>query len=597
MLMPNLNQTNHNDMSENQHVFLMAEDNPADEEIVREMLSQAFGDKYAIVCVDKFSKIAEALTTNKFEVLILDMGLPDQSGINNVKEIGIKYPDLPIVVLTGQDDLEQAAGALQLGAQDYLSKNHITPEILSRSLYYAQERKQIEQRLKAALEDSAFRNTQLEAQAKHDSLTGLPNRNYIHEAGERILFRARRNQQKLAMVFFDLNGFKKVNDSYGHIVGDQLLKLIANKTKLITRGADLLARLSGDEFVILTDILHEQNEVYPLLSRIQDVFSNPFLIEQHQIIIRPSIGVSFFPDADNLELLIKNADCAMYEAKHSNDANNICFFNDKMAQQFERANKIEQHLCQAIKKEELTVYFQPVVCANSTSVNVEALIRWFSPELGFVPPDEFINIAEATPIINDITRIVIQHSALLLKESLALKTPIESIAINISATQFNHPHFHSLLIQWLHEFDLPTDKVIIELTERQLVNKAEACNKQFQQLRKLGVKIALDDFGTGYSSLTQLLALEMDELKLDRLLIRDIDTNKRHRALVTGIIAMARELNLNIIAEGVETEAEFNAVKAMKVDLIQGYLIAKPMPHEDLLNFLKEDHKFTQKVS
>jgi PleD family two-component response regulator len=190
------------DIASHQHIFLMAEDNPADEEIVREMLSQAFGDEYSIVCVDKFSKIAEALTENKFEVLILDMGLPDQSGINNVKEIGDKYPDLPIVVLTGQDDLSLAAGALQLGAQDYLSKNHITPEVLSRSLYYAQERKQIEKRLKAALEDSAFRNTQLEAQTKHDNLTGLPNRNYIHEAGERILFRAKRNKQKLALIFF-----------------------------------------------------------------------------------------------------------------------------------------------------------------------------------------------------------------------------------------------------------------------------------------------------------------------------------------------------------------------------------------------------------
>jgi EAL domain-containing protein (putative c-di-GMP-specific phosphodiesterase class I) len=279
----------------------------------------------------------------------------------------------------------------------------------------------------------------------------------------------------------------------------------------------------------------------------------------------------------------------MYEAKHSHTENNICFFNEQMAQQFEKSNKIEQYLCHAIQKNELTVHFQPVLSVNNDSINVEALIRWFSPELGFVPPDEFISIAECTPIINEITRTVIRHSALLLNKTSSLSKQINSVAINISATQFNHPHFHSMLTQWLNEFGLPYDKVSIELTERQLIDKAEVCNQQFQSLRSLGIKIALDDFGTGFSSLSQLLSLDMDELKLDRLLISNIDSNKRHKALVTGIIAMARELNLSIIAEGVETEKELAILKQLNVDLIQGYLIAKPMPEDDLILFLESN--------
>jgi PleD family two-component response regulator len=195
--------------SENQHIFLMAEDDPVDAEIFSDMLDKAFDSSYSIVCVDRFDKIVGALANGTFEALILDMNLPDQSGISNVQQIGQQYPTLPIVVLTGNEDLNQAIDSLQSGAQDYLSKNKVTPEILARSLRYATERKQIEYKLKNALDDAAFKNIQLEAQAKHDPLTALANRSYFQESAKRILTLAKRRKQEVALLYFDLNGFRK----------------------------------------------------------------------------------------------------------------------------------------------------------------------------------------------------------------------------------------------------------------------------------------------------------------------------------------------------------------------------------------------------
>ncbi|WP_045858943.1 GGDEF domain-containing response regulator [Teredinibacter purpureus] len=567
-----------------QHVFLMVEDNPADEALVKEMLSQAFDGKCHIVCVDRFEKITETLANGSFEVLILDMDLPDRSGVVNISELGLRFPDLPIVVLTGQDNFDVAVEALHNGAQDYLSKNDITPDMLSRSLYYARERKLIEQQLRHALEDSAYRNMQLEAQSKHDPLTGLPNRTYLHEAGNRVIFRAKRHKMSVALLFFDLNGFKKVNDSYGHLVGDELLKQLANRLEQEVRDSDLLARLGGDEFVVLTDLLHYDNEVYPLLTRLEQAFASPFVIEGSQLMMRTSIGVAFYPESDSLDLLLKNADFAMYEAKNATSSN-VCFFTESMAEQFSRVHRIEQCLGKATSNAEFDVVFQPLLFTNNNSLSVEALVRWHSPELGSVPPDDFINLAERSPVINDITRLVVQKSATLLHHLNTLKKSIGTISINVCASQLEHPHFCDLFLHWLHEFRLPATKVCLELTERQIINKADDCKDQFDRLRREGITIALDDYGTGFSSLTHLLSLDIDLLKLDQFLIQQIDTQPRHQALVSGIVEMAKHMNIKVIAEGIEREEDLNVLTRIGVDGMQGFLIAKPLPLEDMVAF------------
>jgi len=571
------------------HVFLMAEDNPADEALVQELLSQAFGDKYQIVCVDRFEKIANALSQGKFEILILDLGLPDRSGVNNVAELGKQYPELPIVVLTGQDDLSTAVESLQYGAQDYLSKNKITSEMLSRSLHYARERKKIEGQLRQALEESAYRNTQLESQAKHDGLTGLPNRIYLYEAGNRSLFRAKRQKMDLALFFFDLDGFKKINDSYGHLVGDELLKQVAGRIQNEIRSSDLLVRLGGDEFVILTDVLHQRQEVYPLAQRVLQAFSQPFHIQNFDIPMSPSIGVSFYPESDTLELLLKNADCAMYEAK-GNAEENICFFSDEVADHFSRVNQIEQLIGSALKNGEFSVVFQPLLNMKSALISLEALVRWTSPQLGIVPPDEFIPIAEHSPAINDITKFVVKESAKFLESINSGGFCIDEIAINVCASQLEHSSFGDLFLYWLQKYKLPANQVCLELTERQMLRQTEVCKALFLDYQKRGINIALDDFGTGFSSVTHLIGLEIDTLKVDRILISEIHKRPRHLALVAGIVEMAHHINMRVVAEGIETQEEYEAVKKLGVDKIQGYHFSKPLTFQQCLEFLNNHY-------
>ena len=578
------NLTEDADAKDSEHVFLMAEDDPADAEVFSEMLDRAFDGRYSIVCVDRFEKIAHALENDSFQVLILDMDLPDRSGVDNVYQIGQKYPTLPIVVLTGNEDLNLAIDSLQSGAQDYLSKNKVTPEMLARSVHYAKERKQIERKLKDALDDAAFKNVQLEAQAKQDPLTGLANRSYLRDVANRMLFRAQRQELKVGLLFLDLNEFKKINDTYGHVVGDELLQQVSRRLEKVVRENDFLARVGGDEFIIVTDILSHKQEVYPLIKRILSIFDTDFKIGLHQISSTCSIGIAFYPEADNLDLLIKQADCAMYEAK--GDPNTAtCFYSERLATHYARVQKIESNLGSALEKKELTAIFQPVLSVNQPQeIHVEALARWHSNTLGDVSPDEFIPIAENTPAINGITYCVTQLSHQLYSIFKNNQLDIHRACINISALQLSDQKFCHMLLHWLEEFQLPATKICLELTERQVVKNTKRCKEQMKLLKNSGVQISLDDFGSGFSSVTHLLDLPFDLLKLDRMLIDHIDTNSRNQALVAGIIEMAHRLDMEVVAEGIEREEEKIKVINLGCDYLQGYLISKPLPlHETAL--------------
>ena len=558
--------------------FLMAEDNPVDAEIFSDMLRRAFGHHASVICVDRFAALSDALTQGHFQALILDMDLPDQSGLDNVHQIGREYPGLPIVVLTGNEDLDLALDSLQHGAQDYLSKNHATPEILARSIRYAQERKHIEQKLKDALEDAADKNRQLETQAKHDPLTGLANRSYFQDIAQRTLLCAQRNQLQAALLYFDLNEFKKVNDTYGHQIGDELLRQVAERMQQVVRDSDLLARLGGDEFVIITDTLADKRDVDPLIERIQQQFDREFTLGAHRLAATTSIGIAFYPDADNLDLLIKHADCAMYQAKN-NPAVDICFYSQQIAEQHTRAQRIESLLGSAIEKDELNAHFQPILnVRDQQEIHIEALARWHSAELGPVRPDEFIAVAENTPAINGITQLMAQRAQALCSTLQQQGLTPHRISINVSAQQLTNEHFCRLFLHGLDALQLPPSRICLELTERQVLQNIQRSKAHFALLQSQDVQLALDDFGSGFSSLTYLLDLPFNILKLDRVLIRDIDQNARNQALVAGIVEMAHRLEMKVVAEGIERIEEQQKAIDLGCDYIQGYLIAKPLP-------------------
>ena len=576
--------------SNSSQVFLMAEDNPIDAELYADMLKKAFNNHYSVVCVDRFDKIGQALEQGNFQALILDMELPDQSGISNVHQIGQKYPALPIVVLTGNEDLEMAIDSLQSGAQDYLSKNKVTPEMLARSLHYAKERKQIERKLKDALDDAAYKNVQLEAQAKYDHLTGIANRSYFHDVAKRMLMRAQRSKLTTSLMYLDLNEFKKVNDTFGHMAGDELLVAVAKRLQAVVRDSDFLARMSGDEFVIITDALEKKRDAYPLVRRVQRQFDQPFHISNHHVNVSASMGVAFYPDADNLDLLIKQADCAMYEAKSSANAT-ACFYSQKIAEQYARAQKVESLLGHAIENKEVITLFQPVInVRDADEIHVEALVRWHSSDLGDVAPNEFIPIAENTPVINEITQAITYASSRFNHSSNSQRLDIGRISINISAHQITNKNFPSLFLSWLDQVKLPYDKVCLELTERQVVDNLEQCRTQLNSLRRKGIQVALDDFGSGFSSITHLLALPFDVLKLDRLLMDRIDENERNQALVAGIIEMAHRLEMSVVAEGIERDEERGKAISLGCDYLQGFLISRPVNAHDALSYFATRH-------
>lgn len=578
-------------MEQQQRTFLLAEDNPSDVAIIYEMLEQAFGENCSTICVDRFDKAVEALTCQSFDSLILDMNLPDSSGVANIESISSLFPQVPVVVLTGSENQHTAADALQTGAQDYLTKNHVTPEILSRSINYASHRKRMECQLKSELKSSVWRNQQLENIAKHDALTHLPNRSYFQEAAERILHRASRLDKKVALLYFDLNGFKKINDTYGHNFGDKLLQQVSTRLERHARNTDFLARLGGDEFVIITDVIDDEEQTYPLVKRILKAFEQSFNIDSQTISCRPAIGVGFFPSADSLDLLIKHADSAMYEAKRCPDSR-VYFYNGELAKKYGQSQSIELALSDALAEQQMFAHFQPVQSVNaSNEVQVEALIRWNCAKLGQLNPADFIPIAENTPAINNISQLVIRHCQGLFQQLEQRGQQIDKMAINISASQLSCNTFSNSLLNWLEHHQLPPESICLELTEHQIVQNAAQCSKQLTQLQNQGIRIALDDFGSGFASITHLRDLPLNILKLDRVLIDRIDKNPRNQALTAGIVEMAHRLDMQVVAEGIEREEEYRMAIELGCDYLQGFYIAKPMPAEQLCQFYAKPWK------
>lgn len=556
-------------------MYLLVEDNPMDAELVSVLLESAFDGEAEVRCAGRFDHAVDLLAEENFEAVILDLHLPDRSGVGNVEFLSKNFPDLPIVVLTGSKDDSCALRALNYGAQDYLSKSDVTPDILARSLRYAKERKNIEIKLKNALDESAYQNVQLEKLARHDFLTALPNRAYFDSNAMKMLKRASRHNKCFALIYFDINKFKSINDSLGHGAGDELLRQVATRARGIVRETDFIARLGGDEFVIVTDLINEKTEVYGLVTRLLSCFEDPFPIDQQDLSVSTSIGVAFYPDADNLNTLIKQADLAMYEAKSQKQE--VCFFTQEMERVYSRSMQIRTHLQSAARNTEFNCEFQGYYANKPDGkVYTEALARWESPVLGRVAPNEFIPVVEHSPLNNHLTRAIIVQCGILAERAAASNVKMGRINVNVSASQLCEPTFVRQLLHWVHQADLDPNILCIELTEREMVENIANCGNHIHELRKEGMCVALDDFGSGYSSITHLISLPIDILKLDRMLVHQIDRSHKYQALNAGIVEMAHRLDMSVIAEGIETESEYRMLQELGCDFYQGFYFSRP---------------------
>jgi diguanylate cyclase (GGDEF)-like protein/PAS domain S-box-containing protein len=426
--------------------------------------------------------------------------------------------------------------------------------------------------------------------AFHDALTGLPNRTLLQDRLTKALASARRQKDKVALLFVDLDRFKDINDSLGHPVGDLLLKEVAGRLKRWGREQDTVARLSGDEFLITLTQIKDVSDVAVAAERLMDAMTAAFVVQGHSLKVSCSIGISIFPaNGTDCETLIKNADAAMYGAKDSGRSNFRFFAGDMNAQAVERL-ALENSLHLALEKKELFLVYQPQMdIATGRITGLEALLRWQHPDLGLVPPDRFIRIAENSGLIVPIGEWVVKTACRQARKWQDEGLPAISVAVNVSAVQFRQASFCEFVRRVLRETDLAPQYLELELTESLLLGNADVTLSVLKELKSMGVTLAIDDFGTGYSNFNCLRQFRVTKLKIDRLFIRDIAVNPDDAAITIAIISMAKSLNLKVIAEGVENEAQMTFLRAHRCDEIQGYYFSKPLTVDKVADKLRGD--------
>jgi diguanylate cyclase (GGDEF)-like protein len=414
--------------------------------------------------------------------------------------------------------------------------------------------------------------------AFYDALTGLPNRVLLQDRLATALSGARRRKSKVALLFFDLDRFKLTNDSLGHAAGDLLLQEVANRFKSYTREQDTVARIGGDEFLIVLTDVEKIADAAIAAERLMHAMTVAFVIHDHPLNIGCSIGISIFPEhGADAEALLKNADAAMYSAKE-NGRNNFQFFTDDMNADVVERSTLENSLRLALEKEELFLMYQPQMdIATGNITGLEALIRWQHPDLGLVAPDKFIPIAESSGLIRTIGEWVLRTACGQARKWQEEGLPAISVAVNVSAVQFRHEGFCGLIRRVLHETGLAPQYLELELTESLLLADADITFSVLQELKAMGLTLAIDDFGTGYSSFSYLRQFRVSKLKIDRSFIRDVAVNTDDAAITTAIISMAKSLRLKVIAEGVEDEAQMSFLRLHQCDGIQGYYFSKPL--------------------
>jgi diguanylate cyclase (GGDEF)-like protein/PAS domain S-box-containing protein len=664
-------------------ILLLVEDNPGDARLLREMFDEQGSHNTELTHVECVSEAEKHLADGAFDIIVLDLGLPDAKGLGAVRRTHAAAPRVPLVVLTGLDDESLAAQALQEGAQDYLIKGQIDARGLLRALRYAIERKTMEEALFVEKEraqvtlnsigdavvctdisgnitflnlvaqkmtgwslqeatsrpmaevlrilDASSRETtpnpmdmavgrnrtvhlpancilirrdgfeipiedcvspihdrdgnatgavivfrdvsaaramalQMTHSAQHDFLTGLPNRMLFNDRVSQAIALAARHLKKVAVLFLDLDGFKHINDSLGHPIGDKLLQSIARRLVDCVRGSDTVSRQGGDEFVVLLSEMEEPDDAAITARRMLKAVAEAHPIEQHDLHVTTSIGVSVFPD-DGLdtETLTKNADTAMYQAKE-NGRQSYQFFKPAMNVRAVERQSIEESLRRALERQEFALHYQPKINLKTGEISgAEALIRWTHPTRGPVPPGQFIPVAEDCGLILPIGNWVLREACKQARGWVDAGLPLGTMAVNISAMEFRDENFFEGVMAILQDTGFDPRSLELELTESVLMKRAESTESILRKLRARGVQLAVDDFGTGYSSLSYLRKFPIDALKIDQSFVRQITTAPDETTIVTAVISMGRSLKLRVIAEGVETLKNWNFFRLTNV--------------------------------
>ena len=558
--------------------LLMIEDNPDDEALVLRAIRKA-GFNVEHVRVDNRDDLLTALRNKDWDIVLSDYQMPEFNGLAALKIVKERDKDLPFIIVSGTIGEEVAVEAMRSGAHDYLMKDNLArlAPAIRRELADANERRALREAQQA-----------LRHQAYHDILTGLPNRWLLRDRMEQALKYARQKQTGLAVMFLDLDRFKNLNDALGHVSGDYLLRAVAERLSLILNERDTLARLGGDDFVVLLMDIPGAEQAGAAADLLLKAMQEPFVLDDKKIYLGASIGVALSPgNGDEFDVLIKNAELAMYYAKDLG-RNNYQFFSEDIRAATANRFTIESELRGAIRASELCLHYQPqFTLPDARITGLEALVRWVHPQHGVMAPDKFIPVAEESGLIIPLGEWVLRQAA---QDSVKMRNAgciLNRLAINLSAQQLYHQGTLDMLQDFVSRGDLGTDSLEVEITESGTMQNPELAVENLNAIRDMGIGIAIDDFGTGYSSLAYLKRFPINILKIDRSFIRDIILERDDTTIVKTILAMAQALNLRVIAEGIETQEQFDFLAELGCAEGQGYLFARPMPCEDLIRFFR----------
>ncbi len=502
------------------------------------------------------------------------------------------------LTIDGEGEVKEIANVLNAiigGLHNYKTQIGVDHQLLSmkveeRTAQLSQRNQELNQAVRQVTETK----DRLRQMAYFDSLTSLPNRRLFTEQLDLLLRLSKRNNEKLALLFLDLDNFKRVNDSLGHSAGDALLKEVARRLAACVRESDVVAhfvdsesridvsRLGGDEFTVVLNQVEDERAVRTVAQRLLDTLLQPVSIGDHELVITPSIGIAMAPDhASDLEGLLKAADTAMFHAK-SQGKNTYMFYTPDMDAAGVERLRLETDLRKALERNELLFHYQPQVDTRTgTVIGVEALIRWQHPEQGMIPPFRFVPVAEEIGLIGELGSWGIRQACRELVDLRQQGYALPKIAVNVSALQFTR-NFCPMVREALQTSGLPASSLELELTESILVEDSETTVRALRELKAMGLRLSIDDFGTGYSSLSYLSRFPLDELKIDRSFVIDFDKSENDASLVRAIIAMGQSMNLDLVAEGVETSEQFNFLTTQGANVIQGYLFSRPVTAEEL---------------
>jgi diguanylate cyclase (GGDEF)-like protein len=561
-----------------------------DDDQIRALLLDIFKEGYDCWEARSAEEALLVLAQESFDLVISDINMGGMSGLELVPHVHSISPDSVVLMISGQNNIEAAIEALRAGAFDYIMKPFDIRQVeaaVERALKQSallKEKRRYKNQLETLLTE---RTAEVNRLAYYDTLTSLPNRTLFKDRLEQAVAVAQRAGDLLGILFISLDQLKKVNDTLGHLPGDQLMKQVAARLRSCVTASDTVARFSGDEFAVMLIHIDGAKDVVEVISSIRDSLRLPFDLEGHELFATTSVGVSLFPlDGKDSDSLLKNASSALYRVKKAG-GDDYRFYTEDMNSKASKQFALETSLRHAIDNEEFVLHYQPRFAVDSLKITgVEALIRWQHPQLGLLSPVEFIPLAEDNGLILPIGEWVLRTACRQNRKWQKKGFAPMRIGVNVSARQFQQPQLAELVLQILEETDLAPECLDLELTESSVMSNPEATISVLTRLKEMDVTISVDDFGIGFSSLSYLKRLPIDTLKIDRSFVRDLTTDPDDAALVMAIVTLAHNLRLNVVAEGVETEEQLRLLNLISCDEVQGYLFSKPLAAEGLEKLL-----------